>query len=135
MWDAFYFSRINGPTLSVPYYWQQEPKAHSGLGPVLHEVVSKSEKLLTLGKTMTLPSNLKDKKYQASFVQLLIYSRAPWASKSTHPRKFGTHVTVHRTNNRPSAKKNGRRVLLSINNLEVQSRQLRTKRNYFFRIG
>ena len=42
-------------------------------------------------------------KYQASFVQLLIYSRAPWASKSTHPRKFGTHVTVHRTNNRPSA--------------------------------
>ena len=103
MWDAFYFSRINGPTLSVPYYWQQEPKAHSGLGPVLHEVVSKSEKLLTLGKTMTLPSNLKDKKYQASFVQLLIYSRAPWASKSTHPRKFGNHVTVHRTNNRPSA--------------------------------
>ena len=89
--------------MSVPYYWQQEPKAHSGLGPVLHEVVSKSEKLLTLGKTMTLPSNLKDKKYQASFVQLLIYSRAPWASKSTHPRKFGNHVTVHRTNNRPSA--------------------------------
>ena len=33
------------------------------------------------------------------------------------------------------AKKNGRRVLLSINNLEVQPRQLRTKRNYFFRIG
>ena len=45
---------------------------------------------------MTLPSNLKDKKYQASFLQLLICSRAPWASKSTHPRKFGTHVTVHR---------------------------------------
>ena len=43
----FYFSLINGPTMSVPYYWQQEPKAHSGLGPVLHEVVSKSEKLLT----------------------------------------------------------------------------------------
>ena len=112
---------------------------------------------------MTRPSNLKDKKYQASFVQLLIYSRAPWASKSTHPRKFGTHVTVHRTNNRPhhrhtnekvgvvcdcsesfgsrergcffDAKKNGRRVLLSINNLEVQPSQLRTKRNYFFRIG
>ena len=33
------------------------------------------------------------------------------------------------------AKKNGRRVLLSINNLEVQPRQHRTKRNYFFRIG
>ena len=24
-------------------------------------------------------------------------------SKSTHPRKFGYHVTVHRTNDRPSA--------------------------------
>ena len=28
---------------------------------------------------------------------------APWVSKSTHPRKFGNHVTVHRTNDRPSA--------------------------------
>ena len=33
---------------------------------------------------------------------LLIYSMpvdnsgAPWISKSTHPRKFGNHVTVHR---------------------------------------
>ena len=30
-------------------------------------------------------------------------SGAPWVSKSTHPRKFGNHVTVHRTNDRPSA--------------------------------
>ena len=29
-------------------------------------------------------------------------SGAPWVSKSTHPRKFGHHVTVHRTNERPS---------------------------------
>ena len=28
-------------------------------------------------------------------------SRAPWVSKSTHPRKFGNHVTVHRTTVRP----------------------------------
>ena len=28
---------------------------------------------------------------------------APWVSKSTHPRKFGNHVTVHRTNDRLSA--------------------------------
>ena len=27
----------------------------------------------------------------------------PWVSKSTHPRKFGNHVTVHRTNDRLSA--------------------------------
>ena len=62
---------------------------------------------------MTLPSSLKDKKYQDSFVQLLIYSgaparearagEAPWISKSTHPRKLGNHVTIHRTNDCPSA--------------------------------
>ena len=91
-------------------------------------------------------------------------SGAPWVRKSTHPRKFGNHVTVHRTNDRPSApqayqwkiggglwvqwefwilgtrlffgaKTNGHRVLWSINNLEVQRSQLRTKRNYFFCIG
>ena len=28
---------------------------------------------------------------------------APWVSKSTHPRKFGIHVTVHRPPARPSA--------------------------------
>ena len=28
---------------------------------------------------------------------------APWVSKSTHPRKFGYHVTVHRPPARPSA--------------------------------
>ena len=29
--------------------------------------------------------------------ELVIYiSGAPWGSKSTHPRKFGNHVTVHR---------------------------------------
>ena len=28
---------------------------------------------------------------------------APWVSKSTHPRKFGNHVTVHRSPARPSA--------------------------------
>ena len=28
---------------------------------------------------------------------------APWVSKSTYPRKFGNHVTVHRANDRPSA--------------------------------
>ena len=28
---------------------------------------------------------------------------APWVSKSTHPRKFGNHVTVHRPPARPSA--------------------------------
>ena len=26
---------------------------------------------------------------------------APWVSKSTHPRKFGNHVTVHRPPVRP----------------------------------
>ena len=31
--------------------------------------------------------------------------RAPWVSKSTHPRKFGNHVTVHHPPAaRPSAK-------------------------------
>ena len=28
---------------------------------------------------------------------------APCVSKSTHPRKFGNHVTIRRTNDRPSA--------------------------------
>ena len=33
------------------------------------------------------------------------YSGEPWVSKSTHPRNFGDHVTVHRppTTDRPSA--------------------------------
>ena len=30
-------------------------------------------------------------------------SGAPLVGKSTHPRKFGNQVTVHRTNDRPSA--------------------------------
>ena len=36
---------------------------------------------------------------------LSICSGAPWVSKSTHHRKFGNHVTVHRrpTTDRPSA--------------------------------
>ena len=28
-------------------------------------------------------------------------SGAPWVSESTHPRKFGNHVTVHRPPFRP----------------------------------
>ena len=31
-------------------------------------------------------------------------SGALWVSKSTHPRTFGYHVTVHRTNERPSVR-------------------------------
>ena len=27
---------------------------------------------------------------------ILFHSRAPWLSKSTHPKKFGNQVTVHR---------------------------------------
>ena len=34
-------------------------------------------------------------------------SGAPWVSKSTHPRKFGNQVTVHRTNDRPSIRTTG----------------------------
>ena len=34
-------------------------------------------------------------------------SGAPWVSKSIHPRKFGNHVTVHRTNERPSVRSTG----------------------------
>ena len=30
-------------------------------------------------------------------------SRAPFVNKSTHPRKIGNHLTVHRTNDHPSA--------------------------------
>ena len=30
--------------------------------------------------------------------------RAPWVSKSTHPRKFVNHVTVHRPSARPSVR-------------------------------
>ena len=32
---------------------------------------------------------------------------APQLSKSTHPREFGYHVTVHRTNVRPSVRTTG----------------------------
>ena len=35
------------------------------------------------------------------------YSGAPWVSKSTHPRKFGNQVTVHRTNDQPSIRTTG----------------------------
>ena len=34
-------------------------------------------------------------------------SGAPWVSKSTYPRKFGNHVIVHRTNERPSVRTTG----------------------------
>ena len=34
-------------------------------------------------------------------------SGAPWVSKSTHPRKFGNHMTVHRTNELPSVRATG----------------------------
>ena len=36
----------------------------------------------------------------------IYYSGAPWVSKSTHPRKFGNHVTVHR----PSVRTTGKRM-------------------------
>ena len=32
---------------------------------------------------------------------LISNSGAPWVSNSTHPRKFGSHVTVHRPPSRP----------------------------------
>ena len=31
-----------------------------------------------------------------STIAFFFYRGAPWVSKSTHPRKFGNHVTVHR---------------------------------------
>ena len=31
-------------------------------------------------------------------------ARAPWVRKSTHPRKFGNHVRVHRPSVRTTAK-------------------------------
>ena len=34
-------------------------------------------------------------------------SGAPWVSKSTNPRKFGNHVTVHRRNEGPSVRTTG----------------------------
>ena len=38
-----------------------------------------------------------------------LLSGAPWVSKSTHPRKFGNHVTVHRPQSaRPSAPQENR---------------------------
>ena len=33
---------------------------------------------------------------------------APYLTKSTHPRKFGNHVTVHRTKERPSDRATGK---------------------------
>ena len=33
---------------------------------------------------------------------------APWLSKSTHARKFGKHVTVHRPPARPSVRTTGK---------------------------
>ena len=41
------------------------------------------------------------------FSKIVLFSGAPWLSKSTHPRKFGYRVTVHRTNVRPSVRTTG----------------------------
>ena len=35
-------------------------------------------------------------------------SGAPWVSKSTHPRKFGNHVTEHQPNEAPSVRATGK---------------------------
>ena len=39
---------------------------------------------------------------------------APWVSKSTHPRKFGNHVTVHRPPARPSAPQGNQCLILTL---------------------
>ena len=39
---------------------------------------------------------------------------APWVSKSTHPRKFGNHVAVHRPPARPSAPQGNQRLILTL---------------------
>ena len=40
---------------------------------------------------------------------------APWVSKSTHPRKFGNHVTVHRPQPaRPSAPQGNQCLILTL---------------------
>ena len=56
-------------------------------------------------------SNLQCKKrvgrqhttFREAFAREARTSGAPWVSKSTHPRKFGYHVTVHRQPAPPSA--------------------------------
>ena len=53
-----------------------------------------------------LASSFRMFRLQSSFLAELWRAKracgAPWVSKSTHPIKFGNHVTVHRTNERPS---------------------------------
>ena len=45
---------------------------------------------------------------------------APWVSKSTHPRKFGNHVTVHRPQPaRPSAPQ-GNQCSITLSSLGAQ---------------
>ena len=39
---------------------------------------------------------------------------APWVSKSTYPRKFGNHVTVHRPPVRPSASQGNQCLILTL---------------------
>jgi len=39
---------------------------------------------------------------------------APWVSKSTHPRKFGNHVTVYRPPARPSAPQGNQCLILTL---------------------
>ena len=39
---------------------------------------------------------------------------APWVSESTHPRKFGNHVTVHRPPARPSAPQGNQCLILTL---------------------
>ena len=41
-------------------------------------------------------------------------SGAPWVSKSTHPRKFGNQVTVHRPPARPSAPQENQCLILTL---------------------
>ena len=43
--------------------------------------------------------------YSGALARKARASGAPWVSKSTHPKKFGNHVTVHRTNERLSTPK------------------------------
>ena len=57
------------------------------------------QSLFTLSKAWAADQNVNNMREHWSHN----YSGAPWVSKSTHPRKFGNHLTVHRTNDRPSA--------------------------------
>ena len=91
--DQWWFSMAHGVTTLLVYYhlWHLEQKKHPP-----HSLASS-----LLKPKMGYEVNQKGTLWLSYYFIAELWRakracRAPWVSKSTHPRKLGNHVTIHR---------------------------------------